>query len=274
MGAELNAPRRRPRSRYLRLLAVQLRVSAATAMQYRADFLIEGALALAWAVVGLVPLVIAFRGRPPVAGWSFHEALVVVACFTVLKAVLDGAVNPSLALVVEQIRAGTLDFVLIKPADAQFLVSTAKFQPWHVIDVLTGLAILAFGFHGLGRAPAAAGVGVALALLVTAVVVLYSIWILVIAVAFWVVRLDNLSYFFNALFDFGRWPVTIFKGVWRLVFTVVIPLAVMTTYPAEALLGRLAGTTAVASVVGALVFALVARFAWGRALSRYTSASS
>ena len=33
---------------------------------------------------------------PPVAGWSFEQALVVVGWFTLLKGVLDGAVNPSL----------------------------------------------------------------------------------------------------------------------------------------------------------------------------------
>ena len=32
----------------------------------------------------------------------------------------------------------TADFVLLKPADAQFLVSTAKFEPQRVIDVFAG----------------------------------------------------------------------------------------------------------------------------------------
>jgi ABC-type uncharacterized transport system permease subunit len=34
--------------RYLRLLRVQLRMSATTAMQYRTEFLLKGALALFW----------------------------------------------------------------------------------------------------------------------------------------------------------------------------------------------------------------------------------
>ena len=46
-------------------------------------------------------------GRPyelDVAGWTFEEALVVIGRFTVMKGVLEGAVNPSLASVVEHIR--------------------------------------------------------------------------------------------------------------------------------------------------------------------------
>src|SRR3954469_25420549 len=103
-------------------------------MQYRADFLIDGFLTLAWTAMGLLPLYVAFHGRAPVGGWTYEGALVVIGCFTLLKGVLDGAVNPSLAAVVDHIRKGTLDFVLIKPADAQFLVSTAKFQPWKAFD--------------------------------------------------------------------------------------------------------------------------------------------
>jgi ABC-2 type transport system permease protein len=93
-------------------------------------------------------------------------------------------------------------------------------------------------------------------------------------VAFWVVRLDNLSYLFNSIFDFAHWPVSIYRGVWRIVFTFVIPLAVMTTYPAEALLGRLDPTTALAAVGGSLFFATLARGVWNQAIKRYTSASS
>src|SRR5512144_539685 len=124
--------------RYLARLAVQFRASAAVAMQYRLDFLVEGGLAVFWMAWSLVPLLVVFEHRQGVAGWSFAEALVVIGWFTLMRGVLEGAVNPSLAAVVEHIRKGTLDFVLLKPADSQFLVSTQKFQPWRVVDAIAG----------------------------------------------------------------------------------------------------------------------------------------
>ncbi|MEJ7728530.1 MAG: ABC-2 family transporter protein [Polyangiaceae bacterium] len=261
-------------SRYASLLWLQLRMSLVLGAQYRLNFLVDGAVALAWTAAGLVPLSVAFAGRQSIAGWSFEEMLVVMGWFTLLRGVLDGGVHPSLTAVVEQIRLGTLDFVLLKPADAQFLVSTAKFEPWKVADVVAGMAIFAWAFARMGRAPAPLHVLGALLLLVCAVVVLYSLWILVIAAAFYVVRLDNLSYLFDSLFDFARWPVNVYRGVLRVVFTVVVPLAVMTTYPAQALLGTLRLQTAALVVAGSLAFALAARLMWSRAIARYTSASS
>ena len=75
--------------------------------------------------------------------------------------------------------------------------------------------------------------------MVAAVAVLYSLKILAVSAAFYVVRIDNLAHLFDAVFDAARWPAPIFRGAVRFVFTFVIPLALMTTYPARALLGTL-----------------------------------
>ena len=261
-------------SRYARLLAVQLRMSTVTAMQYRSDFIVRGVMSLMWLGVTLVPLISVFQQRATVRGWSFPEALIVVGCFSLMKGVLEGAISPSLTSVVEHVRKGTLDFLLLKPVDAQFLVSTARVEPWRVMDVVGAFGVFGYAFHRLGHAPAPTTVLVAAALLGVGVLVLYALWILIVSAAFWVVKVDNLSYLFSSLFDAGRWPIAVFRGALWFAFTFLFPLALMTSYPAMALLGRLQPSTALAALGGGLAFASVARFVWTRALGFYTSASS
>jgi ABC-2 type transport system permease protein len=260
--------------RYLRLLAIQVRISAALAMQYRLDFFFKGAMALFWLAVTLVPLLVVFSKREAVVGWTWPEALVVLGWFSLLKAVLEGGVTPSLTAVVEGVRTGSLDFVLLKPADAQFLVSTQRFEPWKLVDLCGSLGLLIYAFARLGRWPDLDDLAVAGVLLVVAVLLLYSIWILVVSASFWVVRVDNLSYLFQSIFDAGRWPIDVFKGVLRFLFTVVFPLALLTTYPARALLGKLTVPKAGLVLAGGIAFAAVARAVWKKAISYYTSASS
>jgi len=260
--------------RYLRLLAVQFRASLQTSMQYRVEFLVQGAMAFFWMAWAVVPLLVVYGKRDSVAGWNFDQALVVLGWFLAMKGVLEGAVNPSLASVVEHIRKGTLDLVLLKPADAQFLVSTAKFAPWHVVDVAAGVGVVAWAFSRMGRWPSPAEVAAAGLLTLSAVAVLYSLWILVVSAAFFVVKVDNLSFLFLSIFDAARWPVSVFTGFWRVVFTVVVPLALMTTFPAEALLGRIRSGAVALAVAGSLAFIASARVVWLRAIARYTSASS
>ena len=243
-------------------------------LQYRWDFFLEGLLGLFGVAVALIPLWVAFQDREMITGWTFPEALVVLGWFTVLKGVLEGAINPSLIAVVDHIRTGTLDFVLLKPADAQFLVSTTRFVPWRFLDVAAGLGIVVYAFAELGRVPAVLDLAGAICLLAAALLILYSLWILVISAAFHVVRIDNLAFLFTAIFDAARWPATVFRGVLRLVFTVVIPLALMTTYPSMALLGTLEPAAALGTVGGAIAFAALARWVWLRSVGKYTSASS
>jgi ABC-2 type transport system permease protein len=260
--------------RYLRLLGVQLRSSSLLILQYRGDFVLEGLVSLFWTVTALAPLFVVYRGRESVAGWSFGEALLVVGWFTLLQGVLEGAITPSLNGVVEHIRKGTLDFVLLKPADAQFLVSTTRFLPWRATNVVSGLALFVYAFHLLDRAPSVPGLFISLVLLGSSTLLLYSLWILTVSAAFFVVRVDNLTYFFQSIFDAARWPSSVFKGTLSFVFTFIIPLALMTTFPAEAMLGRLPWQSLVAAVGGSWAFAFLSRRVWLRSIGHYTSASS
>ncbi|HSY21389.1 MAG TPA: ABC-2 family transporter protein [Polyangiaceae bacterium] len=258
--------------RYLRLFGTQLRASILLGLQYRADFLLDGFVEVFWTATTLVPLLVVFGVRKTVAGWSFPESLMVMGWFTFLQGVLEGAINPSLVSVVEHVRKGTLDFVLMKPADAQFLVSTARFAVWRAINMVTAIGIFAWGFRLLGRGPSPFALALAVVSLVSAVAVLYSLWIVTVSAAFYVVRIDNLSYFFNAIFDAARWPVSIFRGFARFVFTFVVPLGIMTTYPAQALLGTLRMPTVLASLGAAAAALVLSRAVWTASIARYTSA--
>jgi len=221
-----------------------------------------------------VPLLVVFGTRQAVEGWTFPEMLLVLGWFVALKGVLEGAVSPSLTAVIEHVRKGTLDFVLLKPADAQLLVSVAKLEPWRIVDLLGAGLIFAYAFGKLGRAPTAGEVLAAGAMLLGALLVLYSIAILVVSIAFFAVRVDNLLYLFQSVFDVARWPSTIFRGFLAVLFTYVLPLALMTTYPALALLGRLRAGTALGALAGAIAFAGFARLLWTLSIRKYTSASS
>lgn len=260
--------------RYLRLFGVQLRLSASAGMAYRGDFLLEGVMSVGWLLITLMPLYVLYSDRAEVGGWTMPEALVVLAYFTGVKGVLEGVVSPSFVDLVERIRSGAFDYVLLKPVDAQALISASRFEPWKMFDVLGALAIAVYAFVKLGAPPALPDVLLGIALFAAGVLAMYSLWILCAAAAFWVVRLDNLTYLLGAIFDTARWPVTVFPRVWRIVFTFVIPLAVMTTYPAQALLGQLRGETALAVCGGSLALLVASRLVWTKAIRSYTSASS
>jgi ABC-2 type transport system permease protein len=259
---------------YLRLAVVQLRISTSAAMAYRGDFLLQGVMELIWISLVLLPLMILYQGRDTVAGWDWPSALILMSYFIGLRGVLECVVSPSLVDLVERIRSGAFDYVLLKPADAQAIVSTSRFEPWKVFDIIGALGLLVYAFIQRGEPPTLPDVGLGIVMFFAGALAMYAMWIVCAACAFWVVRLDNLMYLLGAIFDTARWPIQIFSGAWRVIFTFVIPVAVMTTYPAMAILGRLEATTALATIGGSIALVILSRLVWRAAIRNYTSASS
>lgn len=260
--------------RYLSILGARLRAAIALSAQYRWDFLVDAPVSLLWITVGLLPLLVAFEEQPSVRGWRYPEALLVVGWFTALKGFFSAMFFPSLLELATKVRDGTLDLLLTKPAGALFLISTSRFELWRLIDFLAGLGLIAFALYRLDELPSPLELAAALLLLGASATVLFSLCVIVSAAAFFAVRLEGLPFLFTSILDFGRWPVSIFPGLVQILFTFVIPLGILTTFPAEALLGRLALGTGLYSILGAAAFFLLAKNLFARAIGRYTSASS
>jgi ABC-2 type transport system permease protein len=250
-----------------------IRASLMTAMQYRSDFLLDGAAGLVRAFAALVPIMLVFGHREELVGWSMAEAMLVMGFFVLMQALLGGLVEPNLGEVVEAIRTGTLDLVLLKPADAQLLVSLRRVQPAHIWGFLAGLVILALSLRQI-PVPSVFDVLAALLLLLCGVVAMYSLWVLAICTSFFFVRVDNLRFLLWSISDTGRWPMTVFASWLQFFLVFVVPVGVMTTFPALALRGMASLEIVALGLTSAIGFALLSRWAWKRSLASYTSASS
>ncbi len=103
---------------------------------------------------------------------------------------------------------------------------------------------------------------------------MYGIWLMAICTSFWFVRVDNLRFLLWSASDAGRWPLDVFAGWIRFLLVVVLPVGVVTTFPAMALRGTWSWGLVATGVAVGLGFLLASRLAWNRALGSYTSASS
>lgn len=258
----------------LRLIGAQLRMSVLAALQYRLGFWTEGILGIVWSALGVVPLLVAVGHRGEVEGWTAWELVVLTGCFTWICGVFGALLQPALVASMNHIRLGTLDYVLLRPADALLLCLVADFAPWRLIEALGGAVLVVVGMVMLGQAPSVMALVMALVIGLAGVAALYAFGVLILCASFRAVRLQNLTFLMESLLDFGRWPIQVFRGPLRAVFTYVVPLAVMTTYPAEALIGRLRWETVAAAAATSAGLVVAARLLWRRCLAGYTSASS
>lgn len=260
--------------RALRATKAELRIAGMLAMRYRSSFIAETVMSCGWVAWTLAPLLVIYQYRESVGGWTWDEALLVMGLFITLEGILGAFIDPNLRAVVEQVRDGTFDFTLLKPVDAQLLVSVHRIQVTELPHAIAGLIVVGVASQRIDPVPGWREWGEGALLLLAATVLLHAMWTIVVATSFWFVRVDNLSVLLRSLLDAGRWPVSYYRGVVRTVLTWVVPIGLITTFPALALRGLLEPRLLVAALGMSLGFALFARAVWRYALRHYTSASS
>jgi ABC-2 type transport system permease protein len=256
------------------LLWLFVRLGAQHELAYRGNLAAQALLSGSNLAASLAFLAVVYGQTESLAGWRPPELLALWGVFYVLTGLLGAVVQPSLQQLVEDVPRGTFDYTLAKPVDAQALASIQQVQVWRLLDSAIGIALLVLAlvqFPG-GNEPARTLSFVAALALGAAM--LYSCCVALAALAFWLVRIENVLLVFLTFWEAGRWPVSLYPGWLRAGLTVVVPVAFATTIPAEALRGRLGPVTLAASAALAGSFLVASRWLWLRGLRRYSGASA
>lgn len=260
--------------RYLRLLSVLYRTSIQTDMEYRADFFTRIIASLLGLVATVGGLAITYGYTTTLKGWTYPQVLVLVAVYYVMDGLTEMFIAPNMRNVMSQVRDGTLDFVLLKPVSAQFFASFRTLVIWRAANVLVGIGLTVYSVAKLG-----AQIGPAQALsfsvaLASGCAVIYALWLALVTLTFWFVRVDNLEQIVWQGFAAARYPIEIYPPWLRSVLTYVIPIAFIITIPAQALSGRAGHMPLGVTCAVGILSLLAATFFWRFGLKHYTGASS
>lgn len=168
---------------------------------------------------------------------------------------------------------GDFDFYLIQPCSPLFRMVCSAVD---VLDIVTIVPVLIMIGMVFARLPplgweryAAYG-----ALIVNAVVLIFSIHVFVAGLAVRTQELENAIWIYRDVMFMGKFPVDVYARPVQWALTFCIPIAVMTSFPAKALLGVLSAEwTAYAVALAAASLAFAAWY-WQGSIDRYTSSSS
>jgi ABC-2 type transport system permease protein len=260
--------------RYLLVLERFWATALAAEFEYTVNVLIE-LIAVAGNLAGSVFVLSLFYGQGVgFGGWSWDAALVVLGVYTVLDGLTSTLLQPNLSRIVGHVQSGTLDFVLLKPIDSQFWLSARTISPWGLPGVAVGLGLIVVAAGRAGARPDPLTLAEAVLMLSAGALILYSLWFVLAATSIWFVKVWNATEVLRNTLVAGRFPISAYPPGVRAFFTFVLPVAFLTTVPAEAILGRASATWVLASLAMAAASLLISRWFWRFALRYYTSASS
>lgn len=258
--------------RYLKVLRLFWGAAIASELEYRVNFFIASLTSLGNLAGSLFGLFLFYRTGYTFSGWSWEAALVVLGIFTLLQGFSATFLASNLNRIVRHVQEGTLDFILLKPIRSQFWLSTHTLSPWGLPDLVFGCIIIGYAGKRLGVGINGYLLGIVPLLL--SFVILYSLWFMLGSMSIWFVKVYNTTEVLRGLLEAGRYPIAAYPTAYRFFFTFVMPVAFLTTVPAQALLGR----SEISWLIGAAILAVALFFAstwfWRFALRFYTSASS
>ncbi len=259
---------------YLKIIGTYFRLGALNELEYRANFwvqILESGINL---IVALGGLVVVFNHTETLAGWSSNQLIALVGIYTLVAGLIRLVISPSLERFMADVREGTLDFTIIKPVDAQLLVSIQRIEIWKLVDVILGFVVIGVALGRMGQEIGFADTAVFGTAIFAGVVIVYSFWLMLATLAFWFVRTENLLVIFDAMYKAARWPVSIYPDWLRFTLTFMVPIAFAVTVPAEGLTGKLATNTLLLAIGLAVAIFVVARLFWRFGIRFYSGASA
>ncbi|WP_204106748.1 MULTISPECIES: ABC transporter permease [Spirulina sp. CCY15215] len=258
--------------RYLLVLKLFWSTAIAAELEYRLNFLIATLSSLTNLSGSLFGLFLFYRTGYEFKGWSWEEALIVLGVFTLLQGFSATFLIPNLNKIVQQVQEGTLDFVLLKPISSQFWLSARTISPWGLPDVFFGIIIVLYSGSRLSLN--FSNYLLSLIPIFFGIVILYSLWFMLGATSIWFVKVYNVTEVLRGLLEAGRFPMVAYPALYRVFFTFIVPVAFLTTIPAQTLLDRVEFSWILGSGILAIALFYCSNQFWRFATRFYTSASS
>ncbi|MCH7730634.1 ABC-2 family transporter protein [Patescibacteria group bacterium] len=210
-------------------------------------------------------------GTDTLAGYTFNQTIFFFLTFNLVDTIsqfLYREVYRFRPLIV----TGNFDLVLVKPVNALFrsLMGGAD-----VIDLITiPPLIAAIVYVGVALDPTVIQTTLFILLVINGLIIATAFHIAVISLGIITLEIDHTIMIYRDLVNMGRLPVDIYRQPLQGALTYLIPVGIMITLPAKALMGLVSPVGVISGIaLSGIAFFASLKF-WNLALRRYTSASS
>lgn len=261
---------------YLKIWMISLRASFIQRTANRKNFVIICFAVFIQMALNLTFINIIFRFIEKLSGWSFYQALMIVSSYMIIEGLM-WCTCAYLVGIYQNIYTGKLDNLLVKPKDAQFLVSIWRGDPEDWVRVLVAFGTFIYAFRHIDMA----GQNIFLnfifysILLACAFIITYSLSLAIKSILFWSIEINSLWQITENITRMSQYPTDIFyHKLIRIFFSTMIPLAFLATVPAKVLLYGPSPAHVLSGVGLALIFFYLSRKFWLFALRHYSSASN
>jgi ABC-2 type transport system permease protein len=199
-------------------------------MSYRADFLISTFGMIALNISGFIAFWVIFKNFPEINGWDYREMLFLYA-FSLIALVHVQCLFDNNWNLRHMVYTGDFIKYCFKPLNIFFYFISEVFDIKGLGQLVFGVGTLIYAWVGLGLPVSFFIIIKLLVAIISSSLFMIAIVNLSAATCFWIINSGYVMVLSNKFKDYARYPITIFSGIFRVIFTFVIPIAFMAYYP-------------------------------------------
>ena len=261
--------------RYLGIYAALWKNSVTRETMFKGNFLLWILVEIIWFALQLCFIGVLFLHTDTIGSWTKWQVVLLVGASQFIQQIYQAFFLINCVNLSELVRTGKMDFLLLLPVNTRFVLSLRQVDLGGFVNASFGAVVMLYAARQIPIAPSVATVLGFLALCIVGVLIHYCLMFMLATVSFWTVRAQGIVYGYYNLFNIARLPDEAFRGVFKAVFTFVVPMLLVSNVPVRLLTDTLHSQVWLLLLLGmAVVCALVSEWVWRISLRRYTSASS
>lgn len=243
-------------------------------MSYRANFWM-------WSVIhtiSLLTLIVFFnaiyQNTNEINGWTKYQTLLVTGIGTLITGLGSLTFFPFMYGFSGRISKGLFDTTLTKPLNILFQSAIVWVDMEDLIVTPNSIIFIIYALAHLDIPNIWASLPVFLLLIICSLTILFSLMTVIQSLAFKAVKINSADNFYWSIVNTSKYPAKAIKNVSLIALIWLAPIAIISSVPAEVLMGRFDWPWIVASVLTALAAFLISTRIFHSAVRNYSSASS
>jgi ABC-2 type transport system permease protein len=261
--------------RYAAVYAALWKNSVTREMMFKTNFLMWIVVEVLWFGLQLSFIGVLYLHTDEIGTWTKWQVVLLVGASHFIQQMFQAFFLINCTNLSELVRTGKLDFLLLLPVNTRFIVSFRQVDLGAFVNAATAVGVMVYAGARLELQPTLAQIMGFLLLSLAGIAIHYSLMFLLASISFWTVRAQGIVWGYYNLFNIARMPDEAFQGLFKALFTFVVPMLLVSNIPVRMLAEKLSNPSELLVLGGmsVLCFAL-SQWGWKASVRRYTSASS
>jgi ABC-2 type transport system permease protein len=242
-----------------------------TLLEYRGNFFFWTLVSVLWTIFNYFFFSLIINVNQGIAGWSVPEMYLLLSVFTVLDGFTWSFFYHNMRMYTESVFSGQLSGHLVKPVDAQFILSVQDNSYTNVLRIFIGLVMMYWSINKLVTKPSIVSLCLFALLFFVSLLFVYSIWFIVSTFSFWVEKLDNINEIVPSARRMWQIPRSVYTGIASTFLTVILPFGLISSIPSEVLVGKFSLSWTLYFITFTLVIFFCSRLFFRYSIKKYIS---